>query len=171
MPTPTTNEHLFKEIAAAIERSRHYVKTAINTAMVYTYYNIGGYIVQYEQDGKAKAEYGKATLRELSERLTERFGKSWSADMLLRCRLLYQIYSRKIQAKTNFRYTVSEIGTTTTQPETEYSAPQLQPAMPLPEFVLSWNHYQVLIRIKDDAERSFYEIECHKQTKPSCRPS
>lgn len=47
-----TNDALYQRIAALIEESRHRVKTTINTAMVYTYYNIGRYIVVEEQQGK-----------------------------------------------------------------------------------------------------------------------
>ena len=46
--------------------------------MVYTYYGVGQYIVEYEQGGKERAEYGKGVLKRLSERLTERFGDGWS---------------------------------------------------------------------------------------------
>lgn len=54
------NGNLYQRIAALIEESRQRVKTAINTAMVYTYYNVGRYIVEEEQQGKQRAEYGKA---------------------------------------------------------------------------------------------------------------
>jgi hypothetical protein len=52
--------------------------TAVNLTMVYTYYEVGRYIVEDEQQGEQRAEYGKAVLKELSVRLTERFGKGFS---------------------------------------------------------------------------------------------
>ena len=45
---------------------------------VYTKFHIGQYIVEYEQKGETRAEYGKAVLKELSKRLTDRLGDGWS---------------------------------------------------------------------------------------------
>lgn len=50
--------------------------------MVFTYYQIGKLIVEQEQGGKSKATYGKATINELSKRLTKEFGKGFSTDNL-----------------------------------------------------------------------------------------
>ena len=61
--------------------------------MVYAYYEIGRQIVEEEQNGKERVEYGKRILEELSKYLTHRFGKGFSPDNLkLMCRF-YQIYS------------------------------------------------------------------------------
>ena len=51
-----------------IEQARSYVKTSVNTAEVYTKYYIGKYIVEYEQSGNVRAEYGKRVI--LTKRLT-----------------------------------------------------------------------------------------------------
>ena len=69
---------LFENVSKLIEESRKQIAKAVNTAMVYTYYGVGQYIVEYEQGGKERAEYGKGVLKRLSERLTERFGDGWS---------------------------------------------------------------------------------------------
>lgn len=49
---------LYKEIEKLISEAKRNVKTAVNIAMVYTYYNIGKIIVEYEQRGEKRAKYG-----------------------------------------------------------------------------------------------------------------
>ena len=61
---------LFQRVSELIEASRKYVNKAIDTAMVYTYFGVGQYIVEYQQHGKSRAEYGKGVLKRLSERLS-----------------------------------------------------------------------------------------------------
>lgn len=56
-------------------------------------YGIGHYIVEFEQGGTKRAEYGKGLLKRLSERLTERYGKGWSVDTLEKTRTFYNTYS------------------------------------------------------------------------------
>ena len=87
---------LFDKIVALVEETRKKVATAVNTAMVRTYFEIGRYIVENEQGGQHRAEYGKAILKELSAKLTERFGKGWSVETLQNIRTLYLSYSPKI---------------------------------------------------------------------------
>ncbi len=65
---------LFERISALIEESRKKVATAVNIAEVYTKYEIGRYIVEDEQEGKARAAYGKQVLPILSQKLTDKFG-------------------------------------------------------------------------------------------------
>lgn len=55
--------------------SRKKVSSAINIAEVYTKYNVGRYIIEHEQEEKYKAVYGKQVLKQLSEKLTNRYGK------------------------------------------------------------------------------------------------
>lgn len=57
--------------------------------MVYTYYKIDCYIVEYEQQGSNRASYGKKVLANLSAHLTETYGKGWSVTTLNNCRKFY----------------------------------------------------------------------------------
>lgn len=151
---------LFERISALIEESRKEVATAVNIAEVYTKYEIGRYILEDEQEGKARAAYGKQILKQLSTKLKAKYGQGWGEDVLSNCRKFFIAYSapqisdtacRKLQEsedQSNFRHSVSEI--------------QNAPAGPH-KFVLSWSHYLVLMRIKDTSVRSFYEVECAKQ--------
>src|SRR5882724_1729362 len=67
-------------------------KTAIRTQLLDTYWQIGHYIVEYEQDGKAQATYGKALLENLSKDLTHLHGRGFSRSNLNYMRLFYQRY-------------------------------------------------------------------------------
>lgn len=84
---------LFQKVAALIEESRKRVATALNTEMVYTYYCIGRYIVEDEQQGNKRAGYGKTILKDLSNKLTERYGNGWSVDTFENSRKLFLTYS------------------------------------------------------------------------------
>lgn len=77
---------LFERISALIDFARKRVKTAIDTTMVYTYYGVGHYIVEDEQQGEQRAQYGKAVLKNLSTRLTDKYGEGWSVETLKKCR-------------------------------------------------------------------------------------
>lgn len=73
---------LFENISKLIDEARKHVKTTVNTAMVYTYYGVGKYIVEDEQKGEKRATYGKAILKNLSKRLNDRYGRGWSVETL-----------------------------------------------------------------------------------------
>ena len=60
------NISLYNKIASILEESRKFVATTVNTAMVQTYFEIGRLIVEEEQHGNVRAEYGKETLKNLS---------------------------------------------------------------------------------------------------------
>ncbi len=136
---------LFEQVSKLIDEARKQVRTAVNTAMVYTYYGVGRYIVENEQQGQERAEYGKTVLKKLSARLTEKYGEGWSYSNLRQIRQFYMAYS-------NLTNTVCQI-----------DRKNRKQCLPNPKFTLSWSHYLVLMRIEDPDERSFYEIECRNQ--------
>ena len=73
---------LFARVVALIEEARQKVATVANLAQVYTNFEIGRQIVEEEQGGKRRAEYGSKILIDLSQKLTARFGRGWSVDNL-----------------------------------------------------------------------------------------
>ncbi|MDR2840913.1 MAG: DUF1016 N-terminal domain-containing protein, partial [Paludibacter sp.] len=77
-----------------IEQSRQKVATAVNLTMVYTYYEIGRYIVEDEQNGEQRAEYGKSVLKDLAENLTDKFGKGFTLTNLNQMRQFFILYSK-----------------------------------------------------------------------------
>ena len=88
--------------------------------MVSTYFEIGRRIVEQEQNGSPRAGYGENVLNELSEKLTQEFGKGFSVTNLKQMRSFYGIYSQS-----------NTIGQTVSD-----------------QFILSWSHYLKLMRIK-----------------------
>lgn len=144
MSVDLTNEQLVKNISALLENARNKVVVAVNQTIVLTYFEIGRMIVEDEQNGKNRAEYGKAVLKDLSLHLTARFGKGFSVENLDRMRFFYKTYSEEISSTvlTNSQNQISHT--------------------PSAKFNLSWSHYLKLMRIKDNNERKFYEIESYK---------
>ena len=153
-------EQLFDAISYLIEESRRQVAKAVNTAMVYTYYGVGQYIVEFEQGGKERAAYGKEVLKRLSARLTEKYGKGWSVDNLENCRKLFLNYSitepavRKLNQET-----ISEPAVRKSDQKIN-SEPA---ARNIHTFLLPWTHYLILMREKNPQARSFYELEAYNQ--------
>lgn len=142
-----SEEQLFDAISRLIDESRKQVAKAVNTAMVYTYYGVGQYIVEFEQGGKARAAYGKGVLIRLSARLTEKYGKGWSVDTLENSRRLFLTYSisEPVERKSH-QQIISE--------------PMVRKSH---AFLLPWTHYLILMREKNPQARSFYEIEAYNQ--------
>lgn len=96
------NDELYSQIASVLSKNRQFVVSTVNTTMVRTYFEIGRIIVENEQNGKSRAEYGKETLKNLSERLTKDFGKGFSVENLDRMRFFYRTYSNSSTVLTNF---------------------------------------------------------------------
>ena len=89
----TPDNLLFSKVVELIELARKKVITTINLTMVHTYFEIGKMIVEEEQEGKERAKYGKHVLKDLSKKLTEKFGKGFSVDNLQNMRQFYLSYS------------------------------------------------------------------------------
>ncbi|MBQ5539588.1 MAG: DUF1016 family protein [Bacteroidales bacterium] len=142
-----SENNLFDRVASLIENARKKAATTVNSVMVYTYYGVGKYIVEFEQNGKVKADYGKQVLINLSLKLTDKFGEGWSEETLKKCRKFFTVYvefptpEKILTASTDSVYGVDQIH----------------------KFSLSWNHYQILMRVKNESARSFYEIEAYEQ--------
>lgn len=79
----------YSEIRQILERARSQVRTAVNSAMVDAYWQIGKRIVEEEQGGAAKAQYGQRLLENLSTQLAQDFGKGFSYSNLRNCRQFY----------------------------------------------------------------------------------
>ena len=84
----------FERISGLLKQARTSVVRTINQTMVRTYFEIGRLIIEEEQKGRERAEYGKQLITELSSRLIKEFGKGFSATNLKQMRSFYQIYSK-----------------------------------------------------------------------------
>ena len=127
------------ELRKLIRTARRTASTTVNALQVLTNFEIGRRIVEQEQKGKARADYGKALLKELSERLTDEFGKGFSERNLQLFRRFYTEFASRVPA-------ISQTA----------SAKLLESRSPL---LLSWSHYVLLMGIGNPQERAFYEIE------------
>lgn len=161
-------ENLFKKISPIIEESRGYVATAVKLAEVYSKYQIGKYIVEEEQQGKQRAEYGKQVLKMLSALLTETYGDGWSVEQLTLIRKFYMTYSKIVNTdyKISNVHEINELEQISEIVNTDYKIRNLPSEIDpsaMPRFVLSWSHYLVLMRIKNEDERRFYEIEAYRE--------
>jgi len=88
-PSHTNLTGLVEPIAQIIEQARGQVRQAVNSTMVHSYWHIGQMIVEHEQQGASRAEYGKQQLQHLSAQLTERLGKGFDATNLRNMRRFY----------------------------------------------------------------------------------
>ena len=120
---------IYQEIHDLLHKARQNIILNINFTMTKTYFLIGKRIVEEEQNGNKRAEYGKKLMKTLSEKLTKEFGKGFSETNLEQMRKFFKVYG--------IPQTLSE----------EF------------QFNLSWSHYLILMRIKDINARNFYEIE------------
>ena len=92
LPQPTAQNALLTNIRELLNQGRKQVFQAVNAAMVQTYWEIGRLIVEDEQQGQARAEYGKGVLKTLSTALTNEFGKGFDVRNLSNMRSFYQAY-------------------------------------------------------------------------------
>ena len=130
-----------------IQYARKVAAKQVNLVQLMTYYSLGRWIVEEQQQGENRAQYGKKVIKNLSAALTEQFGRGFSADTLENARKFYLNYQERI-SETVFRKFAVEKSEAVFR-EFEESSP----------FVLSWSHYLQLMRIKNNDERRFYEIE------------
>jgi len=157
----------FEGVAKLIENARSYVGRTANLAMCVTYFAIGRMIVEEEQGGNTRAVYGKKLLEGLSKYLKERVGKGFSETTLKNARKFYQIYEPTIrqampdELANGERHQIRQalLAEFISVEATEKSQAMLTEFYP---FKLSWSHYLVLMRIRNDDERRFYEIEAGK---------
>jgi predicted nuclease of restriction endonuclease-like (RecB) superfamily len=160
------NKALFSQVVELLQNARQQVLRTVNSTMVYTYFEIGKMIVEEEQNGKDRAEYGKKLLKGLSEQLNNEFGKGFSIDNLENMRKFYLAYSisesvtRILQIQKSQPLT-GELNTTISQSLTGISENQKAQSL-ISFFKLTWTHYVFLMRIDDLNERRFYEIESEK---------
>jgi len=137
---------LFENVKSIIADTQRAVVRNINQAMILAYFQIGKMIVEDEQQGNQRAEYAKETIAKLSTELNKEFGKGYSISNLEYMRSFYNIYQLRISQ--------SLIGKFKNSSKSQSITKNLN----IP-FLLSWTHYIQLLKIKDDDERNFYEIE------------
>ena len=168
------NAALFGRIVDILEEARSHVARTVNSTMVVAYWLIGREIVEEEQKGQKRADYGKAVIEDLSTRLTGRYGKGYSTASLWNMRKFYQTYiaraailspsGREFRQQKILSPMGRELGkdgnpdppsgevTPKQHPMGVESATGFHPD-------LSWSHYRALMRVENEESRQFYEQE------------
>ena len=127
--------NLFSRISTLLEQAQNTVVLSVNKTMVLAYFNIGKVIVEQEQGGEKRARYGKGLLKGVSVKLTANFGKGYSVYNLERMRKFYLVYQER------------DANSASLMRKSDYP------------FKLSWTHYLKLLKIENNEEREFYEVE------------
>jgi len=135
---------LYNKVVDLLKEARKTVVRTVNKTMAITYFEIGRIIIEDEQKGKERAEYGKGILKGLSEKLRNEFGKGFSVDNLENMRRFYLTYS---------------ISETSSRKSNNKKSVTMSRILEIADFQLSWSHYLFLIKIDNPEERQFYEIE------------
>jgi predicted nuclease of restriction endonuclease-like (RecB) superfamily len=162
-------ETFSRSIAALLEEARRRAARSVNAILTATYWEIGRRIVEFEQGGKRRAEYGEELLVQLARDLTARFGKGFSLRNLRNIRAFYrgwpirQTVSAELDAPQPSSITAAPFPRPTGdihQPASGESSECCFSLENLAErFPLSWSHYVRLLMVKNEHARSFYETE------------
>ena len=136
-------------IASVLEAARRASARAVNAAMTATYWEVGRRIVEYEQQGKVRAEYGEALIELLSADLTARFGQGFSVRNVWQMKAFYLAWPilRTASAESPDERILQT-------PSAESTLAQIATRFPLP-----WSAYVRLLAVTDENARSFYVTE------------
>ncbi len=160
---------LLQGVVHLLEEARRSVARTVNAIVTATYWEIGCRIVEHEQQGRKRADYGEALLARLAADLTGRFGRGFSERNLGKMRLFYLSWripptlsaksSNAVPTGTGIPPTLSAISTPAAEikPDAlEAGAGSLRsPA----RFPLPWSHYVRLLSVDNPEARAFYEHE------------
>lgn len=154
------------EIVTLLEAARRTAARSVNALMTASYWEIGRRIVEFEQGGKDRAEYGQALIKRLSADLSSRFGRGFSERNLEQMRLFYTAWPpEQISQTVSAKSLTSQIGQTRSEElaSRPFSASlpgnSLDLAVLANVFPLSWSAYVRLLSVKNPQARTFYETE------------
>jgi predicted nuclease of restriction endonuclease-like (RecB) superfamily len=160
-PTPVRDySNLLGGVSELLESARRASARAVNALMTATYWEVGRRIVEFEQGGEKRAEYGEEVLKRLADDLTARFGRGFSRFNLGRFRQFYLAApADQIRATLSLKSSGSPIRATASlisrPSDLGLSLSDLARAFPLP-----WSHYVLLIsRSRSPEAFAFYQTE------------
>jgi len=166
-------------IAELLEAARRTAARTVNALMTATYWEIGRRIVEFEQGGEKRAEYGEALLERLAQDLNAKFGRGFRRSNLFQIRAFYLAYREIVQTPSG-QFTADEKVQTLSgqlsdagRPLTIVSTPSIElqrqksqtPSGQLAvrnlsaRFPLPWSHYVRLLSVKNALAREFYHAE------------
>ncbi len=146
----TDMESLCRKSIDLIHYARNLAVQQINLIELMTNYALGRWIVEEQQNGQDRAQYGARLINKLAEALTAEFGRGYSRETIKNCRRFYLEYKDRIGQTLFSLFAVEKSQTVFAQLKKQ------------PPFVLSWSHYLILMRIENENERQFYETESAK---------
>lgn len=167
-PAPVAPQ-VFNRIRNILETARANVVRTVNTTQVVANWLIGREIVEEEQRGKRRADYGQQLVAQLSESLTAAYGRGWSVQSLFYLKQFYLCYPRLVPVEGIFHATGGELAesaifhavrgesASTPVPSAAWRPGQLNPN-------LSWTHYRTLLKVSRAEARAFYEIEAARNS-------
>lgn len=138
--------NFIQEVKEIISVAKQQVYSSVNSAMVQSYWLIGKGIVEQEQQGKERAEYGKYIIKSLSEELTKEYGSGFSIQSLKNFRTFYQVFKEL------------PIGSTVWSQLPEHSKGSTSWNL------LSWSHYKLIMRLTNAKARNYYQKETAKNS-------
>ncbi len=161
---------LIDGIGDLLERSRRQAVRTVNCLLTATYWEIGCRIVEFEQGGEARADYGEELIVRLARDLNAKHGRGFSKSNLFQMRAFYlgweifQTPSGKLEIRARARTTSAESsGAIVQTPSGESASGQVEfgekVARITSAFPLSWSHYVRLITVENPHARAFYEAE------------
>jgi predicted nuclease of restriction endonuclease-like (RecB) superfamily len=142
-------EALLTGMVAVLEASRHAASRSINAIMTATYWEVGRRIVEQEQQGLGRADYGQQLIARLAKDLTRRCGRGFSQRNLYLMRSFYAAYQPILQTAS-----AKLKGDGATEKRAQPDRMNLGAIFPL-----SWSHYVRLLSLEKSEARNFYEAE------------
>lgn len=161
----TKDEHLFvEELKQIVQVNLKRVYSAINYGQVYANWCIGKRIIEQEQKGEVRAEYGKRVIAIASKSLTDEFGGGYSVTNIKSFRKFYVEYQDYIIGQTVSAQSETSLIPTNTDvslPEKGQTASARFSSSSLE--LLPWSHYERLMRVPEKAARDWYMHEAAKE--------
>ena len=151
-PTPVPVDRydtILADVVRLLEEARRVAARTVNSVMTTTYWQVGRRIVEAEQAGRPRADYGARLLESLSNDLSKRFGRGFSATNLRHFRAFYLRW--QIQQTPSAELPVLPIQ--------QISSAESMPKSTSAIFPLPWSHYVRLLSLENEHARKFYEIE------------
>lgn len=156
VPASADYSGMHGDIVALLEAARRTAARSVNALMTASYWEIGRRIVEFEQGGQDRAEYGQALIKRLSADLSARFGRGFGVDSLESMRLFYKTYPPEKISESLIR----KLPTDHRPPNSEPSIRNFDLNQLAQIFPLSWTHYiHLMRRTRSTEERTFYEAE------------
>ncbi|MCL4482705.1 MAG: DUF1016 N-terminal domain-containing protein [Bacteroidetes bacterium] len=146
---------VYTDIKNILEQAKNNAVRAVNFSMVLAYWQIGKRIVEDEQGGNKKANYGEYLLKDLSEKLSAEFGKGFTYRNIAAMRQFYLAFPILHAARAeSSKEKNTSIGNEVLDQSMDISIRDtLRPE-------LSWSHYRLLMKVENPDARNYYIQEC-----------